>query len=119
MPQLFDGLRRSRLDGMNPPPIKARKQGFELGVGQRNQSIFDTWPSERVLFKPFVGQHDTGAIPVDQLQPIRLAEPEHEDCSGERLCSAPHNRCYVSGEIMWRIRPWAGRGPSNLEFSAT
>ncbi len=53
MPQLFDGLRRSRLDGMNPPPIEARKQGFELGVGQRHQSILDTGPGK--------GQHCRGS----------------------------------------------------------
>ena len=119
MPQLFNGLWRPRLNGINPPPIKSRKQGFELGVGERRQSILDTGPGEAVLFQPLVGQHDAGPMLVDQLQPARLARPEHEDRSGERLCSAPHNRSYVSGEIMWRIRPWAGRGPSNLEFSAT
>ena len=54
MPQLFDSLRRSRLDGMNPPPIEARKQGFELGVGQRHQSILDAGPGEAVFFQPLV-----------------------------------------------------------------
>ncbi len=81
MPQLFDSLWRPRLDGMNPPPIKARKQGFELGVGQRHQAILDAGPGERMLFRPFVGHDDPGAIPVDQLQPVRLAGPEHEDGS--------------------------------------
>ncbi len=85
MSQLFDSDRRSRFDRPNPPPIKARKQGFELGVGQRDQSILDARPGKAVLFKPFVGHDDTGAIPVDQLQPIRLAGPEHEDRSCERV----------------------------------
>ncbi|ESY66371.1 hypothetical protein X743_28525 [Mesorhizobium sp. LNHC252B00] len=35
-------VRRSRLDGMNPPPIETCKHGFELGVGQYHQSILDT-----------------------------------------------------------------------------
>ena len=85
MPQLFDDLRRSRLNGMNPPPIEASKQRFELGVAQRHQAILDAGPGEGVLFQPLVGQHDTGAIPVDQLQPVCLARPEHEDGSGERV----------------------------------
>jgi hypothetical protein len=50
---------------------------------------------------------------------FRLRDDKSGYISAKRLCSAPHNRSYVSGEIMWRIRPWAGRGPSNLEFSAT
>ncbi len=54
MPQLFDGFRRSRLDDMNPPPIEACEQRFELGVGQRHQAILDGRPSECVLFEPFV-----------------------------------------------------------------
>lgn len=82
MPQLFDSLRRPRLDGMNPPPIKAYEQGFEPGMGERHQAILDAWPCEAVLFQPLVGQHDAGAIPVDQLQSVCLARPEHKDCSG-------------------------------------
>lgn len=73
MPQLFNGLRPPRLDGMNPPPIEACEQGFELGMGQCHQPIFDAWPSEGVLLQPFVGHDDPRAIPVDQLQSIRLA----------------------------------------------
>lgn len=29
---------------MNPPPIEACEQRFELGVGKRHQSILDTGP---------------------------------------------------------------------------
>lgn len=59
---------------MNPPPIQASKQRLELGMGQRHQSILDARPGEGVLFQPLVGQHDAGAVPVDQLQPVRLAK---------------------------------------------
>ena len=50
---------------------------------------------------------------------VPVATAEDEQMPAHRLCGAPHNRCYVSGEIMWRTRSCAGRGPSNLEFSAT
>lgn len=59
MPQLFYCLRRPRLDGMNPSPIKACEQGFELGVGERHQAILDARPGEAVLFQPLIGQNDT------------------------------------------------------------
>lgn len=60
VPQLFDSLWGSRLDGMDTPPIKAREQRLELGVVQRRQAIFDARPSERVLFQPFVGHDNPG-----------------------------------------------------------
>lgn len=85
VPQLFDSLRRSRLDGTNPPPIKARKQGLELGMAQRHQAILDPWPGEGVFFQPLVSHHNAAAIPVDQLQPVRFTRPEHEDRAGERV----------------------------------
>jgi hypothetical protein len=52
VPQLFDSLWRPRLDGMNPPPIEAREQRFELGVGERHQAILDAGPGEGLLFQP-------------------------------------------------------------------
>jgi hypothetical protein len=73
MPELFDGLWRSCLHGMNPPPIQASKQGFKLGVAQPHQAILGAGQSERLLFQPFVRQHDIAPVPVDQLQPACLA----------------------------------------------
>jgi len=46
VPQLFYGLRRSRFDGTNAPPVEACKQRLELGIAQRHQAVPDAGPGE-------------------------------------------------------------------------
>ena len=41
LPQLFDGLGRSRFDGPNAPPVEPGKQRLELGMAQRHQPVPD------------------------------------------------------------------------------
>ncbi len=76
-------------------------------------------PAEAILLEDFRIKADPAAIPPHDADTVRPLGAEHIEGATERLCGAPHNRSYVSGEIMWRIRSCAGRGPSNLEFSAT
>jgi len=76
-------------------------------------------PAKLRLLQPLGVKANPGSIPPDDLDPVGPFGPEDIKRAVEGLCSAPHNRSYVSGEIMWRIRSCAGRGPSNLEFSAT
>jgi hypothetical protein len=50
VPQLFDSLRRFRLDGANPSRIEAREQGLELGMAQCHQAVLDAGPGEAGWF---------------------------------------------------------------------
>ncbi len=79
----------------------------------------DARPAELGFLQPLGVKANAGAIPPYDLDTVCSFRPEDIKSSVERLCGALHNRSYVSGEIMWRIRSCAGRGPSNLEFSAT
>jgi len=44
---------------------------------------------------------------------------KHEQMAVMRLCGAPHNRIYVSGEIMWRRRRDESQGRPFADSSAT
>src|SRR5690606_37665258 len=69
----------------NPSPVEPREQRLELRVAQRHQAVPHCRPGEAVLLQPLVGHNETGAIPVEQLQPIRLLGAEHKDRAGERV----------------------------------
>jgi hypothetical protein len=63
------------------------------------------------VLEPFGEQTEAGAIPINDLEKIGPgAAPEHEQVACKRLCGAPHNRFYVSADVMWRRRPKAMRG---------
>ena len=85
MPQLFDGIWRSRLHGPDPTPVKACEQRFELRVAECHQAILDARPGEGVFFQPLVRHHQTAAIPVDQLQSVCFPRPEYKDRSCKRV----------------------------------
>jgi hypothetical protein len=94
---------------MNPPPIEARKQRLELSVAQRHQAILDAGPNEALLFQPLVGQDDTRAIPVDQLQSVCLARPEHKDRSSERVNGPLYSSFFTSAaNPSWPLRKSTG-----------
>ncbi len=63
VPHLFDGVRQSRLHGMDPTgDIEAGKQRLELGVAQGHQAVPDAWRT--YVLPVFVGHHQIAAIPV-------------------------------------------------------
>ena len=79
----FHRFWRPRFHRPNPPPIEPREQRFELNAAQRRQTIRHRGPTEVVLFQALVGNDETRAISVEQLQPIGLLGPEHKDRAGE------------------------------------
>ena len=50
-----------------------------------------------------IERHAEPIVPKDLDQLAALAA-EHVEIAAMRLCGAPHNSSYVSGEIMWRRR---------------
>ena len=68
-------------------------------------------PQEAALLQPLREQAEALAIPVETLtRSPRFGRGTRTDAPRERLCGAPHNRSYVSGDVMWRRRPKAMRG---------
>jgi hypothetical protein len=61
---------------------------------------------KRMLLQPLVGHHQTGAVPIEQFQPIRLPGAEHEDRPRERILAqlVLHQRARLS----WPLRKSMG-----------
>ena len=76
----FGCLRRN---GPNPSPVQTCKQRLELCMVHQHQTVLYGRPGKGMLLQLLLGHHQTGAIPIQQLQTIRLPSPEHEDRSGE------------------------------------
>ena len=58
--------------------LQHRQNGGALALGDRG-------PSEGVFFQPFVGHHESAAVPEQDLQPVGALRPEHEDRARERI----------------------------------
>jgi hypothetical protein len=52
------------------------------------------------IFQSLSHKHDTAAIPEQQLHAVGSLRAEHVDHPGVGLCGTPHNRIYVSADIM-------------------
>ncbi len=95
---------------MHASPVQAFEQRLQLRRGQSHDAVGNGGPLELAVFQPLREQADARPIEVNQLDPVGASRPEHIDRARERLCGAPHNRSYASGEIMWRSRPDACQG---------
>ena len=70
---------------LDPAPVEPGKQRLELRVVQRHQAILDGRPGEAGTLQPLIGHHQTGTIPIQNLQPVRSARPKDEYSAGERI----------------------------------
>ncbi len=66
-----------------PPPVEPGKQRLERRIVHQHQPVLHGGPGERLLFQPLVGHHQPGALPIQQLQPIRLPGAEDKDSARE------------------------------------
>ena len=85
-------------------PVQPGQQSGILRTAQRHHAVADGRPMEAAGFEPFRRQHDPSSIETDRFQPVIALRPKHVELAAMRLCGAPHNLTYVSGEIMWRRR---------------
>jgi len=70
---------------VHPPPVQPLEERLQLGRAEPHHPILHPGPAELAIFEPLGDEHDTGAIPEDQLHPVRPLRPEHLDDAGERV----------------------------------
>ena len=76
---------RTRGQSLHLAPVETGKQRLELGMIERHQPIPNGGPGKRRFLQPFIRHHQPGAVPVQELQPIRPPGPEHKHRACERL----------------------------------
>lgn len=87
---------------MDPPPIQPFKQRRQLSGRQPHHAILHFRPAERAILQPLRIKADAGAVPEDQLDPIRPFCPEDIDCAAERI--GAHRLAHQRGQP---LRPLA------------
>src|ERR1700722_8985942 len=70
---------------MDAPPIEAFEQGRELRRAQPHNPVMDLRPAELATLKSLRDQHHAGAVPEDQLDPVRPLRPKNIDYAAERI----------------------------------
>lgn len=84
-----------RPDCPNPSPIQPREQRLKLGAAEVHHPILDRWPSKCVFLQPHIGHDQTRAVPLQRLQPIPPAGPEHKYGASKWILAhlILHRRC--------------------------
>src|SRR3954470_8391292 len=143
--QLPDRLRRSDNHGTNPRPVHAIDQRQELSMVELNPVRANPRPAELRLLQPFAVEAHAGAIPPDDLHPIRTLGPEDVKSPAERIGSriahhrqktvrplaevnrmARHEHLYAGRDHAWRTarrtlirRSGSTSAPTRTTMSAT
>src|SRR5277367_4324297 len=84
---------------VDTPPIKSFEQGLKLGCAQPHHAVAHSRPTELAILQPFGDEHHAGAVPEDQLYPVRPLRPKHIDDARERVGAyrLPHQRRQALG----------------------
>src|SRR5271156_3609425 len=83
---------------MPSPPVESFQQRRQLRGGQVHDAVLRVRPAERAILKPLGEQADAGAVPEDQLHPIRALGAEHIDGAAKRI--GPHLLAYQRGQAL-------------------
>jgi hypothetical protein len=84
-----------------PPPVQPFQQRRQLRSRQVHHPVFDPGPAEDAVLQPFGEQTKSGAVPEDQLDPVRPLGPEHMHRAGERI--DPHGLAHQSRQSPRRL----------------
>src|SRR3954464_10751022 len=85
--QLPDRLWGPDGHGANPRPVHAVDQRQELGMVELNPVRADPRPAKLRLLQSFAVEAHTGAVPPDDLHPIRTLGPKDIKSPAERIGS--------------------------------
>jgi hypothetical protein len=87
-----------------PPPVQPFQQRRQLRSRQVHHPVFDPGPAEDAVLQPFGEQTKSGAVPEDQLDPVRPSlDILHTVFVSRRSlilgihCTAERSRCRHSG----------------------
>src|SRR2546428_596560 len=90
--ELVHSTRRGRHDGpprlMDTPPIEPLQQGLQLGRTEPHHPVAYRRPAELAVFQALSDQHDAGAVPEDQLYPVRDRKSTRLNSSHDQISYA-------------------------------
>ena len=78
-------LRRTALLRPHQPPVQALEQGRKLRRRQTHDAIAHLRPDELAALQPLVDQHQAGAVPDQDLEPVGPLRSEHEHGPAEGI----------------------------------
>lgn len=92
--------------GLTTVPMQCRQPPQAQARLHKHQPVLHGGPGETVLYQPLAGNHQAGAVPIQQLQPIRLPGPEPDDRRSERILA--QRVFYHPARLSWPLRKSMG-----------
>jgi len=100
-------------------PIDSVQHVSELRSRDRNHARSRQRPNKPAALQPLGVERHADPVMPENFYQRAAASAKHVEVAGMRLCGAPHNRSYVSGEIMFRRRRDDSQGRPCRDSSAT